>query len=57
MFFVLSQAWDKEKIMNLVSEVFHEEVYYEVLSLIPYGDSKFFLCPTILTSFSGWMEV
>ena len=53
MFFVLSQAWDKEKIMNLVSEVFHEEVYYEVLSLIPYGDSKFFLCPTILTSFSG----
>ena len=31
--------WATETIM---SEVFYEEVYYEVPSLIPHGDSKFF---------------
>ena len=32
----------------MVSDVYYEEVYYEAPSSIPYGDSKFFLCPTLL---------
>ena len=34
----------------MVSDVYYEEVYYEAPSSIPYGDSKFFLCPTLLTT-------
>ena len=33
-----------------VGEVYYEEVYYKVPSLIPHRDSKFFLCPTLLTT-------
>ena len=35
---------------STVGEVYYEEVYYKVPSLIPHGDSKFFLCPTLLTT-------
>ena len=35
---------------SIVSEVYYEEVYYEVPTSIPHRDSKFFLCATLLTT-------
>ena len=46
---------------SIVSEVYYEEVYYEVPSSIPHGDSKFFSLSytpdNTKTSFSSSMEV
>ena len=40
MFFVLSGAWEKEKILSPILSLIHS---------FPYGDSEFFLCPTLVT--------
>ena len=54
MFFVLSQAWDKEKLW--VSWGTEPKTFRcigawnpKVWGLIPHGDSEFFLCPTLVT--------
>ena len=47
MFFVLSRAWDKEKILSPHEELNLRPVWSK--GWIPHGDSEFFLCPMLVT--------
>ena len=47
---LLSDALPLSHRDSIVSEVYYEEVYYEVPTSIPRRDSKFFLCATLLTT-------
>ena len=47
---LLSDALPLSHRDSIVSEVYYKEVYYEVPSSIPHGDSNFFLCHKLLTT-------